>query len=210
LSWLISHRTPAGTNDETAAAAQAASWRAGITNGDSQRVFVEAFNSVMTSPRSFLENQAQLIVDSLMTNYASFRTFNITNLAPGDFTADFLYFRAFGAAKASDMNTYFSCLKAYTWLAGASGDRDNDIQTLMDTYGAPPPSFTFTATPVTQSFTYRKDVPFSSYIIEQTTNLLNNTWKPLPSDESTNTDGTFTQTIPNDGSNVKFFRMARF
>ncbi|MGZ4960949.1 MAG: hypothetical protein ACXWC8_00200 [Limisphaerales bacterium] len=208
LTWLLNHHTPAGTNDEALAATQAASWRSGLTNGDAQRVFSEAFNTVMTNPRSYLENQAQLIVDQVMTNYETFRTFNITNLARGDYTADYLYFRAHGAAKIGDTNTYYSCLKAWTWLDGDSGDREFDIENVMSTYNVPAPRFTFTFTHYTPTFTYRKDVPYVFYTLQQSTTLTNNSWTNLLNLEIENPDGTFTQSISNDGSAAKFFRMA--
>jgi hypothetical protein len=208
LTWLLNHHTPAGTNDESLAAAQAASWRSRLTNGEAQRVFSEAFNTVMTSPRSYLENQAQLIVDQVMTNYETFRTFNITNLATGDYTADYLYFRAYGAAKIGDTNTYFACLKAWTWLTGDSGDREFDIEDVMSTYNVPAPRFICTFTNNTPTFIYRKDVPYVFYTLQQSTNLMNNSWTNALNFEVQNPDGTFTQTIPNDGSAAKFFRMA--
>jgi hypothetical protein len=208
LSWLLAHHTPTGSNDEAVAAAQAASWRSALTNGQAQRVFTEAFNTVLTNSRSFLENQAQLIVDTVMTNYESFRSFNITNLAPGDYTADYLYFRAYGAAKIGDTNTYFSCLKSYTWLTGASGDRDSDLADLMQLYGAPRPRFAFAFSNGSPVFTYRRDAPLVSYTVQQSRTLAPSSWTNLPVFEITNNDGTFSQTITNDGSPAKFFRMA--
>ena len=209
LTWLINHRVPPAPDAQSQAQAQAAAWRAAIANGQAQQVFAECFASIMTKPSTFEENQAQLVLDDLQSNYESFRAFNITNLTPGDLAADYLYYRAYGAGKIGDTNTYYSCLKAAGWLNQTSGDRTNDFKDLILQFGLPRPELTLRWTNGAPLVTFRKDAPWVDYALEQSTDLTSGAWTPLALPELDNGDGTFSlQPSNRTGSTVRYFRLS--
>lgn len=116
LSWLVSQRTPSGPNDLSEAVAQANDWQTRITNGQQEFVLRECVSNLVTHPRSWFAYHAQLTLDQLMTNYTSFRTLNVSNLAQGDFISDLFYHYARGAALNGDWSRYNSSMKIMTGI----------------------------------------------------------------------------------------------
>jgi hypothetical protein len=78
LSWLVSHRIPAGPNDQSNALALATDWQSRITAGQQESVLRECVSNLMIQPRSWFAYQAQLTLDQLMTNYTAFRSLNVS------------------------------------------------------------------------------------------------------------------------------------
>ena len=139
LTWLTTNRVHAGGSDRSAAITQAASWQTRIAAGQQESVFRECVSNLMNHPRSYIAYQSQLIVDQLMTNYATFRLLNLTNLAQGDFASDFFYYYARGAAVNNDQQRYYCALKALANVTATNGDRAGDIYIQLQNTGYPAP-----------------------------------------------------------------------
>jgi len=120
LSWLVTHRVPAGPNDRSNALAQANDWQARIAANQRESVLRECVSNLMICPRSWFAYQAQLTLDQLMTNYTAFRSLNVSNLAQGDFASDLFYHYARGAALNNDWSRYNSCMKALTGITASN------------------------------------------------------------------------------------------
>ena len=81
FNWLLSQRVKPGPDDQANSAALAADWQSRIAGGQADAVLRECVATLMTQPRTWNALQAQLIVDSLETNYNSFRLLGIDNFA---------------------------------------------------------------------------------------------------------------------------------
>ena len=169
LTWLLNQRVPAGPNDQSNALTLATNWQARIAAGQQESVLRECVSNLMLYPRSWYAYQAQLTLDQLMTNYAVFRSLNVSNLAQGDFASDLFFYYAYGAATNGDWSRYNCCMKALTgiivtndfngtttitgvdvtvyfpntngaiYITTANGDRACDIYTLLTNYNHYPP-----------------------------------------------------------------------
>jgi hypothetical protein len=129
LSWLLSQRVPAGPNDRTSAQALANGWQTRMASGQREAVLRECVSNLMNFPRSWYAYQAQLTLDQLLTNYTTFRSLNVSNLAQGDFAADFFYYYARGAATNGDWARYGSCMKALTGIIVTNDLEDTTVIT---------------------------------------------------------------------------------
>ncbi len=138
LSWLVSHRIPAGPNDQSNALMLATNWQARITTGQQESVLRECVSNLMIHPRSWFAYQAQLTLDQLMTNYTAFRSLNVSNLAQGDFASDLFFYYAYGAATNADWSRYNSCMKALTGITVTNDfDGTTTITNITVTVGFP-------------------------------------------------------------------------
>lgn len=207
LNWLISQRIQPGPNDQSDAEAKAGVWRAAVASGQGAAVFRECFAALMSKPRTYEAHQAQLVIDELQADYSTFRQFALTNLWPGDFAADYFYYRAFGAGKIGDLHTYYSSLKAATGLYNTSGDRTNDFKDLMFRYGIPRPLAALEMVSGSPVLTYSKDAIGLIYALEQSTNLLGGTWTTVSVTEIDNGDGTYSFSIPTSTQPQRFFQL---
>jgi hypothetical protein len=196
LTWLLSHRIPAGANDQSNSLTQAADWRSRITAGQSEAVLRECANTLMKQPRTWFALEAQLVMDDLTTNYNSFRSLDVSNLAQGDFASDLFYYSARGAATNQNWQEYDSNLKALTGVTGTSGDRAGDIYYLLTTFKYPAPLLQLSAgqPPGQMNLWLQKDTPGLDYSSQSRTNLVNDVWQdivPAASDADTIWSATF-------------------
>lgn len=181
LSWLLSHRIPAGPNDQANARAQATNWQARVVEGQQQTVLFECVSNLMNRPRSWYTYQAQLILDELMTNYTAFRSLNVFNLAQGDFASDLFYYYARGAATNNDRRRYYASLKALTGITSVNGDRAGDIYTLLQKFGYPAPVLQSSVGPNLgqMGLWICKDTLGLTYSVQSRTNLVNDVWQNM-------------------------------
>lgn len=191
LTWLLSHRTSAGPNDQSNSVVQAADWRSRAATGQSEAVLRECVNTLMNQPRTWFALEAQLVMDDLMTNYNSFRLLSVSNLAQGDFGSDLFYYSARGAANAAraaspalsnrDPQRYAGNLKALTGITGTSGDRAGDIYYMLTNfnYSAPLVQLSAGQTPGQVSLWLQEDAPGISYSVQSRTNLANDVWQGI-------------------------------
>jgi hypothetical protein len=177
LQWLLSQRIPAGPHDQSDSVAQAASWRARIAAGDAGAVLGECVSTLMNQPRTWFALQAQLVVDDLTTNFASFRLLSVSNLAQGDFASDLFYYYARGAATNGDRQRYDCALKALTGISGTSGDRAGDVYYLLTKFNYPAPRLQMAASHT--NLWLVKDAPGLSYFLQSRTNLVSDIWQDL-------------------------------
>ena len=186
LTWLLTNRIPAGATDRTNSLAQADNWRARVAAGQTEAVVRECVATLMNQPRTWFALEAQLVLDDLMTNYNSFRSLNLTNLAQGDFASDLFFYSALGAATNKDWQRYDCDLKALANLTGTSGDRAGDIFYLLNNYGYPAPSLYLSASNVSGQLTVwaGDDVPGLDYSLQSRTDLANDSWQDLSPDTS--------------------------
>jgi hypothetical protein len=140
----------------------------------------------MNQPRTWFALEAQLVLDDLMTNYDSFRSLNLTNLAQGDFASDLFFYSALGAATNKDWQRYDCDLKALASLTGTSGDRAGDIFYLLNTYGYPGPSLHLSASNVSGQLIVwaGDDVLGLDYSLQSRTDVANDSWQDLAPDTS--------------------------
>jgi hypothetical protein len=116
FSWLLSQRISAGPSDYTNAFMLYTNWQARIAAGQQESVLRECVSNLMSFPRSWYAYQAQMTLDHLLTNYTTFRSLNVSNLAQGDFASDLFFYYAYGAATNGDWPRYNSCMKALTGI----------------------------------------------------------------------------------------------
>ena len=209
LTWLLTNRIPAGATDETNSLAQADNWRSRAAAGQTEAVLRECVSTLMNRPRTWFALEAQLVMDDLMTNYNSFRSLNVTNLAQGDFASDLFFYSAFGAATNGDWQRYECDLKALTGVTGTSGDRAGDIGYLLNTFGYPAPLLQMSAgNPSGQANVWlQKDVPGLDYALQSRTDLANAVWQDMaPGTVDTNTIWSATFSF-NPGSASGFYRV---
>jgi len=165
FSWLLSQRISAGPSDYTNAFVLYTNWDARIAAGQQESVLRECVSNLMNFPRSWYAYQAQNTLDHLLTNYTTFRSLNVSNLAQGDFACDLFFYYAYGAAANADWKRYNSCMKALNgigvtndfdgtttisgitetviyptsdgaiYITTANGDRAGDIYDLLMNYG---------------------------------------------------------------------------
>ena len=181
LSWLLSRRTPAGSTDRANAAAQAVDWRARLVNGEQEAVLLEAANALMEKPRTWHAYQAQLILDRLTADYASFRLIDYSPVPSSNFSSDQFYYYGRGAALAGDLARYRSCLKALTWIGTFNGDRSGDIEALLAQFGYPIPAFQWSADRTTGQLSLRmiKDAPRLTCVLQTRTDLAGSAWQDI-------------------------------
>jgi hypothetical protein len=179
LNWLRTQRIPAGSNDQSNSLVQAADWRSRIASGQTEAVLRECVATLMNQPRTWFALEAQLVMDDLMTNYNSFRSLNVSNLAQGDFASDLFFYYARGAATNGDWQRYACALKALTGIVNTSGDRAGDIQYMLTNfnYSAPLLQMAASQTPGQMNLWLSKDTPGLTYALESRTNLINDVWQ---------------------------------
>jgi len=181
LGWLLSQRTPAGPDDQSNSLAQAADWRSRAAAGQSEAVLRECVATLMNQPRTWFALEAQLVMDDLMTNYNSFRSLSVSNLAQGDFASDLFYYSARGAATNHDSQEYYANLKALTGITGTSGNRAGDIYYLLTNFDYPAPLLQISAggTAGQANLWLREDAPGLTYSLQSRTNLVNDVWQDV-------------------------------
>jgi hypothetical protein len=177
LQWLLSQRIPAQPSDQSNSLAQADDWRSRASSGQRETVLKECVATLMNQPRTWFALQAQLVMDDLMTNYASFRVLNVSNLAQGDFASDLFYYYARGAATNADWQRYNCALKALTGISGVNGDRAGDIYYLLNKFSYPAPQLQMAADQM--NVWLAKDTPGLVYALQSRTNLVNDIWQDL-------------------------------
>lgn len=126
FSWLLTQRIPAGPSDYSNAFRLYTNWQARVSTGQRESVLRESVSNLMNFPRSWYAYQAQLTLDHLLTNYAAFRSLNVSNLAQGDFASDLFFYDAYGAATNGDWPRYDSCMKALTGIT-VTNDFDGTV-----------------------------------------------------------------------------------
>jgi hypothetical protein len=181
LNWLLSHRIPAGPNDQSNSLAQATDWRSRAAAGQSEAVLRECVAALMSHPRSWSALEAELVLDDLMLDYDSFRPLAVDNLAQGDFASDLFYYLARGAGDGSDWPRYRSALKALTGITGVNGDRAGDIRDLLLKYSYPAPMLrcSMDADLGQMNLWFSKDTPGLDCFLEECTNLVTDPWQQL-------------------------------
>jgi formylglycine-generating enzyme required for sulfatase activity len=206
LTWILTTRTMAGSNDRADALAQANNWRTRISAGDRQAVLYEAAYELMDKPRSWYAYQAQLILDKLM-NDTTFRTLDVADIARGDFANNHFYYSARGAALNNDWPTYYASMKALTGIMAVIGDRSAGFYALLQQYGFLTPVLTISHDSGQLNLSFSKDTPGLTYTLETSPNLGNGTWQdvPYPAD-TTNTTWSARFSIP-EGSQRGFYRI---
>jgi len=210
LTWLLNQRQLAGVNDRTNAQNLATNWQARVKAGQSQSVLYECVSNLMNFPRSWYAYQAQLMLDQLATNTATFRGLTVTNLAQGDFASDLFYYYARSAANDGDLSRYRSALKALNGVTGTSGDRAGDVYNLLTQYSYPAPILnTSGAGPSGLSGLWiSEDAPGLTYSPQMRSDLDHDVWldMPLPAQDFNtiwSAAGLFDPTVPAD-----FFRVS--
>ena len=182
LYWLVSQRIPAAPADRSNAMARAGDWRSRLASGQTESVLRECVSVLMNRPRTWDGYQAQLIMDRLSTNYTSFRSIDVTDLAQGDFASDLFYYYGRSAAVAGDLSRYRSCLKALTGVTGANGDRAGDIRSLLLQFGYPAPLLRWSVDRSLGQINLGmiKDTPGLDYFLQFQTNLEQSVWQDAP------------------------------
>ena len=182
LCWLLSQRIPAGPTDRSNSVARAADWRWRLASGQRESVLRECVSVLMNKPRTWDAYQAQLIMDRLATNYTSFRSIDVTDLAQGDFASDLFFYYGRSAAIAGDLSRYHSCLKALTGVAGVSGDRAGDLHAQLLQFGYPAPVLRRSAGQMfgQMNLWIIKDTPGLDYFLELRTNFGQSVWGDAP------------------------------
>ena len=209
LAWLVSQRIPAGPDDRATSVARSVDWRLRLAAGQQQSVLRECVSVLLNKPRTWDAFQAQLIMDRLTTNYTTFRSVDLTDLAEGDLASDLFYFYARSAALAGDLPRYRSSLKALTGVNGTNGDRAGDLRALLLQFSYPAPvlqgSADFGLGQLNLSLI--KDTPGLDYFLQFRTNLLEAIWQdsPVPAVE-TNTTWSPESELPLD-TESGFYRM---
>jgi hypothetical protein len=163
----------------------------------------------MNFPRSWYAYQAQLMLDQLLTNNATFRSLAVSNLADGDFAADLFYYYARGAATNGDQNRYYSALKALTGVTDTSGDRAGDIYSLLTQSGYPAPILNGTVDSGAgqNSLWISEDTPGLDYTPQSRTNLVNDVWQDIPA-SALDTNTIWSAALPFDPTTTAgFFRV---
>ena len=209
LTWLVTNRITAGPDDRTNAEIHLTDWQTRVAAGQAHAVLYECVSNLMYQPRSWMAYQAQLVFDALATNYSSLRALAVTNVAQGDFAADFFYFYARGAATNNDRMRYYSALKALNGVIGASGDRAGDIYTQLKTTGYPAPTLTGVADNVAGQLNLgiNEDAPGLAYTLQWNTNLLNALWTNV-SVNAADTNTIWSAAWPLDpAASLEFFRV---
>jgi hypothetical protein len=178
----LTNRATAGPTDESNALAQAANWHSRADTGQSEAVLRECVAALMSQPRSWFALQAQLVMDDLMTNYDSFRSLNVSNLAPGDFAYDLFFYSAVGvAATYNDWQRYWGNLKPLTGITDTSGDRSGDMLTVLSRFGYPAPLIQISPGPAPDQATVwlQKDAPGLAYSLQSQTGLHPDYWQDI-------------------------------
>ena len=178
LTWILSNRTLAGTNERAAALAQALGWRARIGAGERQAVLGEAVNVLMGSCRTWYAYQAQLILDQLMDD-VSFGSLDVANLAHGNSAREQFYDVARGAALNGDWQNYRAAMKALTGVIGADGYRSSDIYALLGLYGYPAPVLTISHAEGQLGFSLGKDTLGLIYTLQSSPDLSSGSWQDV-------------------------------
>jgi hypothetical protein len=182
LQWLVAQHTPASPYDATNAIAQAANWRSRATNGQAEAVFRECVFTLMNQPRTWPALEAQIVMDDLMTNYNTFRTLNVSNLADGIFASEIFFQNAFAAVTNGDKQRYYSNLKAWTGVTNPNHERDGDLYALMKTNGYPAPILRATTDPVSGrvNVEIQKDAPGLEYVLQSRASVASDTvWQDI-------------------------------
>ena len=209
LNWLIGQRLPPPPGAKDQADLQAALWRSGIQNGERERVFRECVNTIMTHPRTYETRQAVLILDELAADFPQFRQLNLMEAAEGNYALDHFYFRAFGAAKAGDLDLYYSALKATTGIANIDTDRQIDFRQLLQTHGQPR-SIIRRALKDSNgqlALSFAKDSVYVDYRVEASANPTNGPWTVVNSPETSQPDGTWSVVLPIANEPGRFLRL---
>jgi hypothetical protein len=190
LQWLLSSRTLPGAGDQTNAQAQANNWRSLIAAGQSQTVLQQCVNTLLNQPRTWYALEAQLVMDDLMTNYSTFRTLNVSNLAQGHFASDLFFYAALGAATNHDWPHYDGNLKALGGVTGTGGERAGDIYYVLNKFQYPGPWLQIALDPVPGQIDVwlLEDAPGLSYMLQSCDDLVNDPWVFSPMEEETDTN----------------------
>ena len=206
LTWILNNRVKAGANDRAAALVLAASWRARIGSGERQAVLGEAVSALMTQPRTWVGHQAQLLLDE-MTEDATFRRLDMTNLAQGNLAREYYYETALGAALNGDWVNYRVAMKVLTGITGANGYRSSDIYNLVQQYGYPTPELKISQSAGQLFFSVNKDTPGLLYMLQSSPDLSAGSWQDVLSPAvQTNTTWSVTFPVPTD-ARKGFFRI---
>jgi hypothetical protein len=209
LDWLLSKRIPAGPNDQSNALVQAATWRSLIAAQQSETVLRQCVATLMNQPRTWFALEAQLVMDDLMTNYNTFRTINVSNLAQGHFASDLFFYSALGAATNHDWPRYHSNMKALGGITGTEGERAGDIWYVLGNFNYPAPLLQMSADPVAGLATVwlLEDTPGLNYLLQSCDDLVNDPWMPSP-DPGTDTNAIWSATLDFDpGSAGGFYNV---
>ena len=208
LSWLVTNRRPGTAADRINALSLATNWQARLSAGQTELVLREAVTNLMTRPRSWFAYQSQLVLDQVLTN-ASFRSWNVTGLAQGDFASDQFYYYARGASLNGDTSRCYAAMKALTGIGGVSGDRAGGIYSLLCNAGYVAPILQCSPGLVSGQITLwlTKDTPGLNYSVQSCSHLAGGGWQDvsLPTME-TNTLWSAAVDLPS-GSDRTFFRM---
>lgn len=209
LQWLLSERTPAGSNDESLAVAQAQDWLAEAAAGRTETVVSNCIATMMNQPRSWYSFEAQVVLDDLMTNYNSFCLLNVSNLMPAsasfitnvysynlsvwsqsDYASDMLYFYARGAATNEDWAQYECAMKLLTGINGTCGDRAGDIYYVLTNFSYAAPLLQISQPDSgNMDFSITEDTPGLNYSLQWESDLTSDAWQDsIPI--STNDTGT--------------------
>ena len=215
LTWLLSQRAQPGPNDRTNAMAKAVGWRWAMRLGQNATVLRECLNSILKKPRTWEAHYAEIILDELQSDYASFSQLDVSGLAgidhaAGDNAVDFFLFRAQGAGIIGDQGIYLSSLKCTPGISNACGDRNAYFTGLLTNYSVPPPC-TLRSQPdlatggVALNFT-RQSVGLSYY--PEGKNALSAAWQPRTGTLLTNQPGgRATWVLPPEAQPASFYRL---
>ena len=207
LTWLVTNRLRAAASDRLNAATQFTNWQDRIAGGESEAVLRECVSNLMNFPRSYLSYQSQLVLDQLVTNYDSFRQWNLANLAQGDWASDFFYYYARGAATNSDRQRYYGALKCMANVSGVAGDRAGDLYSQLQATGYPAPWLQCAPQNSGQlNLWINEDTPGLAYSVEARADVLNGSWQTnaLP---GLDTNAVWSASAPLDASNA-FYRVS--
>lgn len=208
LYWLLAQRVPPGPNDQANSMVLAAGWNAQIAAGQEDAVLLECVNTLMNQPRTWNALQAELMMDRLETNYASFRTLAIDNMAKGDFAGDLFYYGAMCNAYDGETQQYYCSLRGITGVTDTNGDQVQSIQVLLQQYGYPTPILqnSIDSTPGLMNLLIEKDTTGLLYSVQSCSNLGRSPWLPQNL-AGTETDTTWSAVVT-DLVSPDYFRVA--
>ena len=181
LNWLLQQRVPPGPNDRSNSVVLATNWQSRLVAGERGAVLRECVDVLMERPRTWDAYQAQLILDDLESDFASFRQLEVDNLAQGDYALDMFLYSAKGAAEAGNLTRYRAAMKSITGVTGTSGDQSQLIRSLLLAHGYPAPVLEGYRGPDPGLMTLRirKDAPGLNYSVESRSNLVSGSWFPV-------------------------------
>lgn len=126
-----------------------------------------------------------------------------------DFAYDVFYYLAHGAATNHDTQRYDCALKTLTGIPGVNGDRDGDLNYVLNKFKYPGPEIQISpdSTGTQMNIFLLKNVPTLSYSVRSRTGLMTGVWQNLSLSAAETDTGWSAETPFNPQARSAFFQM---